>query len=286
LILLSEHLIAKEKLSLAAWHQLQMVLGLPPLIRDLTGRQTGTLRQILEYFAAHCPLNQQNTLGGNELKLWLIHHLPEVLKGHLTFFSLAAGINNNGSLSLAVSSGMTEAFVGKGKNTEKKQDPHAEGRIRFSAAEFVEVAARQGSFCYWCGIKVVRESQIPLHNRFIKNNSMLVYLTADGLREEAIGTIDHLLRITDGGNNHSANLVISCYPCNQERDKRTNTYGRPFARRRVPCPACGGRFFHPDWGCCSICGAVPKQAEKFSGLLDYLVKLTKKWFMKLTKNGL
>lgn len=58
------------------------------------------------------------------------------------------------------------------------------------------------------------------------------------------------------------NLVISCYECNQEREIKTLAYSRPFARRRVPCDSCGGRFFHPDWGGCSICGAVPPRLEK------------------------
>ena len=67
-------------------------------------------------------------------------------------------------------------------------------RAAVSPAKFKEVAVRQGSFCFWCGIKVVRESQIPSRNRYLKENGRLVYLSSDGeLREAAVGTVDHLV---------------------------------------------------------------------------------------------
>jgi len=104
---------------------------------------------------------------------------------------------------------------------------------------------------------VVRESEIPPANRLARNHSTVVYLSSDGEpREEAFGTVDHLVRVTDGGDNSLANLVISCAECNQERDRITTAYNYPFARQGVPCDSCAGRFFHPGWGCCSICGTV------------------------------
>lgn len=119
-----------------------------------------------------------------------------------------------------------------------------------------------------CGIAVVREQSIPVQNRVHKNNSTILYYVNGELCEAAVGTIDHLLRVADGGGNQSDNLVISCAPCNIERDRQMGRYNQPFARRRVPCRNCGGRFFQIDWGCCSICGAGPRQISETSKIVN------------------
>lgn len=161
----------------------------------------------------------------------------------------------------AVAAAAASAHIGK-SGTAAKRKP-------VSAQKFTEVAARQGCFCFWCGIKVMRESEVPQTNRIVKNHSTIAYLSGDGqIREEAFATIDHLIRVTDGGDNRTENLVISCCECNREREIKTLCYNRPFARRRVPCRRCGGRFFHPDWGCCAICGAPPERPKKQSSLSD------------------
>lgn len=96
-------------------------------------------------------------------------------------------------------------------------------RHPISAARFAEIAALRGSFCFWCGIKVIRIAQIPQRNRLEKNDLSIVYLSDSGeVCEEAFGTIDHLVRVADGGRNNLGNLVISCYPCNQMRDQQAN----------------------------------------------------------------
>jgi hypothetical protein len=116
-------------------------------------------------------------------------------------------------------------------------------------------------------------------NRIVKNRSTIVYLSTDGqMREEAFGTIDHLIRVTDGGDNSAENLVVSCYECNQEREAKTLRFNCPFARRMTPCGSCGGRFFHPDWGCCSICGALPEISKRSSTILNNFTLLIKYWF--------
>lgn len=69
---------------------------------------------------------------------------------------------------------------------------------------------RQSSFCYWCGIKVVREQMIPVAKRIARKNNTLIYYNGDELCEDAVGTIDHLVRVADGGINQPVNPVISC----------------------------------------------------------------------------
>ncbi len=94
-------------------------------------------------------------------------------------------------------------------------------RQNVSVSEFTAVALRQGTVCYWCGIRVVREAAVPAPNRIERNQTTIKYLDADGrIREDAYGTIDHLVRVADGGNNDPVNLVISCTGCNLEREDR------------------------------------------------------------------
>lgn len=244
-------LIKEGKLSSEAWEQIRRALCLPKEIKNLTTEQMRAALQLLDLFVGRFSFDKQEAMTKEMIKKALIElpGLPGLLSKSL-------------------------------KKTVAADSPGSSGAKRksISATRFTEVAARQGSYCFWCGIKVVRESEIPQANRISKNHSTIVYLSAGGeMREEAFGTIDHLIRVTDGGDNSAENLVISCYECNQERELKTLGYNRPFARRRVPCGTCGGRFFHPDWGCCSICGAIPERARKLSGWFGCLTKAIKRW---------
>jgi Zn finger protein HypA/HybF involved in hydrogenase expression len=225
-------LIKERKLSPAAWERIRCALCLPTEIKNLSPEQARAVCQLLDLWVERFSFDEQKAMTGEAVRT-----------------------------ALAQSPGLPRLFGKSLKGTRRGGNGNAK-RQPIPSAKFREVAARQGSFCFWCGIKVIRESEIPQGNRIVKNHSTVVYLSADGnLREEAFGTIDHLIRVTDGGNNRTENLVISCYSCNHEREIKTLRYNRPFARRRVPCENCGGRFFHPDWGCCSICGAAPPLKE-------------------------
>lgn len=244
-------LIKEGKLSSEAWEQLRRALCLPKEIKNLTAEQMRAALQLLDLFVARFPFDEQQAMTNESIKTVLIQ-LPGLPRLFSKSLKAVLGISNNSD------------------NAKRKP---------ISAAKFTEVAARQGSFCFWCGIRVIRESEIPQANRIVKNHSTIVYLSAGGeMREEAFGTIDHLIRVTDGGDNSVENLVTSCYECNQERETKTLAYNRPFARRRVPCGTCGGRFFHPDWGCCSICGAVSEREKGISKLFSLLKQQVGKWF--------
>lgn len=239
-----EVLVNKRKLSPAAWEKIRRVLCLPTEVKNLSAGQARSALQLLALFVNKFSFDEQEGMTNEQIIAVLIElpGLPKSFGKSLSGAAVRAGLRN------------------------AKRKP-------ISAQKFTEVAARQGSFCYWCGIKVIRESEIPQANRIVKNHATVVYLSAGGeMREEAFGTIDHLVRVTDGGDNSLPNLVISCHSCNQEREKVTLAYKRPFAKRRVPCEECGGRFFHPDWGCCSICGAIPAQTKSTSNLFRYVIE--------------
>ena len=237
-------LIKERKLSAAAWEKIRRALCLPTEIKNLSAVQARSVLRLLDSFTGKFSFDEQEIMTSEQLMpaLAKLPALPKSFSKSLRAAAARAGF------------------------TGAKRKP-------ISAHKFTEVAARQGSYCYWCGIKVIRESEIPQANRIVKNHATVVYLSADGeMREEAFGTIDHLVRVTDGGDNSLPNLVISCHSCNQEREIKTLAYKRPFANRRLPCGECGGRFFHPDWGCCSICGAIPEQPKETSNLLRYVIE--------------
>lgn len=249
-----DYLRKANKLTAASWNKLLIALKIPSETGHLSSRQARRLHHLLDHLAAHSELMTKTNLNEADWRNWFAEHLPLALRPCLEI----------------VKAGKSSPFVKKQK-TIKQEKPKISGkkqRQKISPELYSRVAARQGSYCFWCGIPVTREQQIPTANRLRRTNSTIVYLSREGcLREDAIGTIDHLVRVTDGGNNEPENLVISCLDCNLERERVTARYGRPFARRsfkRFVCRSCGGRFFHPRWGCCSVCGGVN---ENFAGKL-------------------
>lgn len=250
-----DELIGANKLSPGVWERIRCIFGLPKVAGKMPLDKARAVFQVLNLFVSRVSISEQVELSDRELaeRLLALPDLPSVF-----IKILRQRIETTGRNNIAKSNKDNDSEKRDGSN----ETPHernglaapAAKRRPVSAARFTEVAVRQGCYCYWCGIRVVREAQIPATNRMLKNGRTILYYVGDELREEAVGTIDHLLRFSDGGDNSSANLVISCLRCNQEREKVTIAYGRPVACCRVPCRNCGGRFFHPDWGCCSICG--------------------------------
>lgn len=273
-----DELIGAKKLSPGVWERIRCIFCLPKAADKMPLDQARAVFQVLNLFVSRVTITEQAQLSAGELveRLLALPDLPPVFTKILRQRIATTRRNNTAKTCKdndgGKRDGSNETQIGK----NNLNAPNAK-RKPVSAAQFTEVAVRQGCYCYWCGIRVVREAQIPPINRMHKNGNTILYYVGDDLREEAVGTIDHLLRVSDGGDNSLMNLVISCYQCNQERERITLAYGRPFARRRMPCRSCGGRFFHPDWGCCSICGAMPERARKSSRWFGYLTEKIKRW---------
>jgi hypothetical protein len=267
-----DKLISEGQLTTAAWEQIRRICALPKKLDKIPVNKARAVNQLLNSFANRISKAEQLGLSDSELagRLLALPDLPSV-------FTKAV------QKKVQTDSGSNGDQSNEAAHEEDKIVTKAVKRKPISANRFLEVAVRQGAYCYWCGIRVIREAQIPPTNRLLKNGNTLLYCVGDELKEEAIGTIDHLLRVADGGDNQTTNLVISCFLCNLEREKTTAAYGRPFARRRVPCHSCGGRFFHPDWGCCSICGAAPQRTRisfferlKCFGVISKIIEMIKK----------
>ena len=266
-------LVEEQKLSLEAWERIRRTLCFPKRIEDLPPNRSRMVYQLLNSFVGRFSPDEQHAMTDETVKL-VIKDLPGLPKAF-------------------VKSLMKTTKEQKTSADQKKPDGGKTKRKAISAAKFTEIAARQGLFCYCCGIKVVRQAEIPAENRLGRGAWTLIYRTNGGeLREEACGTIDHLVRVADGGDNAADNLVISCYPCNRERDVKMTGQRRPFVRQATVCENCGERFFHPDWGCCTICGASsartrkeikPEKPEKskwrkrLGRLLKMIGRLTGRW---------
>jgi len=187
-------LIKERKLSSAAWEKIRCTLCLPTKIKNFSAEQARATVQLLNSFANKVSFDEQEGMTREQIKTVLVKlpQLPKLFRN---------------SLNGAASCGCT---------TNAKRKP-------ISARKFKKVARLQGLCCFWCGIKVIRIAQIPQENRVSKNSSTIVYLTDRGeVCEKAFGTIDHLVRVADGGGNSLGNIVISCYPCNQMCDRQTN----------------------------------------------------------------
>lgn len=262
LYLLSKLLLEQNRLSQEAWRKFQMALHLPLEKAESDVKNTRYARQLLEYFVARSSLAQSNNISVEDIKNWITDYGDKAI--------LPIQTNTKSINQIGVTADLQKTSNKVKHSSEKKK------RKSVSQKRYSEVAVRQGSFCYWCGIKVVRESQIPVNKRLMKNKTSIIYLCGEDIREDAIGTIDHIIRIADGGNNSLTNLVISCVSCNLERDKYAKAYNRPFSRKRVICNNCGGNFFHPAWGCCSICGAIPQPISNLGQLLKLLKDSIKK----------
>ena len=142
LLLRSEQLLAGGKLSVAAWQEIQMLLGISPLLCDLTDKQTGAVRQILDYFVAHCPISRQTTFGDDELKHWLLNHLPAAHRSYLSFFQLTIENNLNnggdqrGAPALAAKTKLAATFSGENKPPKQNKDTSGGQRHPVSPAVY------------------------------------------------------------------------------------------------------------------------------------------------------
>lgn len=267
LSLILENLISTKKLNEKAWQQFQFVFALPDELNQTPVKRACFLRHLLEFFTARRSYENQVFSSNYQFMIWLDKNLPKNFKKQFHLYKAVQFLPvTNEDFEISESSLLEDQTKQQEINSNRKTS-----RRTVSSIKFAEVAARQGSFCFWCGGKVIKEADIPAENRLIKNKQTVVYLAGDQLREEAIGTIDHLLRLRDGGSNNPENLVISCLSCNSERDRVTQAYNRPFARRKLPCKTCGGRFFHPDWGCCSICGDIPLRKGFIRKLINFII---------------
>lgn len=255
-------LIKNKQLSIGAWERIGCALLLSAEIEKTPTGKCRALFHLLNIFVKQFNFEEQNRMTDEDIK----NRPEEPPDLPPVFAELLEGNNQTDG------NGSSRQLKSETSGNSNKSTPRPKRRP-VSVARFLEVVARQGSSCFWCGIRVVRVAQIPQKNRLATKDSKIVYRSSNGeTRREAVGTVDHLVRVTDGGDNSLENLVISCYPCNVERDNKTQSYIHSVAGNRISCATCGGRFFYPDWGCCSICGAIPEEPKKSWSLFRYVVE--------------
>lgn len=123
------------------------------------------------------------------------------------------------------------------------------GRRSFEYRKNVELlCVRQNWKCKYCRRILTLEKLSPGQHA---HQPMLI----DGI-QKFYATVDHLVRVADGGSDDIENLVASCEPCNRCRDAKTEKEklgkfvkcrlcGNDFKRgrrRRRHCPACRQKF--------------------------------------------
>lgn len=219
LIICFDRFVAERKLSVKGWEKLRRILSLPAAVAKLPPDKARALLPALNEFVAQFSFDEQNSITDKEITKWL-NELPNLPSIFVKVVKSKAKSKSDAPLTVP----LTNSTIIQTENNSPK-------RKSITTKQFTEVVARQGFSCYWCGVKVVRQSDIPPENRLTKNQTTIVYCIDGKLREEYICTIDHLVRVTDGGDNDPLNLVISCYWCNHERERVTAAYHQRLARR-------------------------------------------------------
>ena len=178
--------MANNKLTAEAWRSLLVTLHLPVEFDYLAVKQAGWLEHLLHYLMAHSPLARQSETTPEEWQIWLDEFLPVSLKFYLAVATTkiklkpkrktkkpkksSAGQSLNNSTQKLNKESDNQVFDSPTSDFTLPIDLPAQSPIKSSVklprkpvsiALFTEVAVRQGLFCFWCGIRVVREAQIP-----------------------------------------------------------------------------------------------------------------------------
>lgn len=69
----------------------------------------------------------------------------------------------------------------------------------------------------WTAQKIfVRTARAKVENKLLRRDGNECFYCAITFTEEIPPTLEHLLSIADGGNNHASNLALCCEACNKE----------------------------------------------------------------------
>lgn len=249
-----KHQHQQQQLLMSVWNEIRRILCLPAAIEKTPGIQADTVRELLDAFVDHYPIERQRSMTGREeVEVAVrLNELPRIPQSFARLIARAAVISE-ATAAARTGRQRQEEDIAAGKSMEIETDetlpPASEMTNKENAsyasltvaaaaaavppivgrrykrkhilpAAFIKIVERDGSDCFWCGKSVMRPSLIPPGNRLSSDGGeTIVYLTDGGERREmAVATIDHLLRVRDGGDNNPENLVVSCCPCNQARE--------------------------------------------------------------------
>lgn len=77
------------------------------------------------------------------------------------------------------------------------------------------------SYCGLCGTMLVWRSLLNKdHTYHYKGDFTAVVTTPHGLKRVHVGTVDHIVRLAEGGTNDLSNLAGLCVPCHREKDEQ------------------------------------------------------------------
>jgi 5-methylcytosine-specific restriction endonuclease McrA len=93
-----------------------------------------------------------------------------------------------------------------------------------------ELLIKQEGKCYYCGREIICIASILNNNIVhINNGKGTVLYTSNG--EDILAyyaTVEHKVRMIDGGKNDEENIVASCYKCNIRKNKEIQE-GKPYS---------------------------------------------------------
>lgn len=78
--------------------------------------------------------------------------------------------------------------------------------------------AKRGSKCQFCGEEVRQVSSVPKQGRLKQSPHWLTYLYCGKEHKVRIATLEHVVRLADGGTYKRSNLRVCCSICNHKRN--------------------------------------------------------------------
>lgn len=83
-----------------------------------------------------------------------------------------------------------------------------------------ELAKKQNYKCFYCDCEVYTQERVEsLGSTYTGNDGSKLFASKDGVAVEyPFATIEHLLKLCQGGGNEVGNLVIACVDCNHGRE--------------------------------------------------------------------
>jgi len=128
------------------------------------------------------------------------------------------------------------------RNQKKKL--HERARLSHLARLYAE----QNSLCHWCHSATVMLRYIRKESIVRINNGGVVWRIGEETFFARIATVDHLVKVSDGGGNEPENVVMACATCNKDRTKTRSpvpdsirkvcSCGAPKHKRSRFCRAC------------------------------------------------
>lgn len=114
------------------------------------------------------------------------------------------------------------------------------GQRRRSRRRYFSAHPEAFAKCHWCGARVVFLDRVRSSQRVSTSDPRRVVVLVGGERVTfRLGTLDHVVPLSEGGSEELSNLVAACHQCNAGRDRAAAKRYSALISHVKPCVECG-----------------------------------------------